>query len=575
LWIENFAIVDQLEVPLVPGLNVLTGETGAGKSIVVDSINAVVGERADVTNVRSGAKGLRVCAEVDVSHAETAKAGCADLGVEPDDGGTVILDRSVSEAGRSTCRVNGRPATVTMLRELGEYLVDIHGQHAHQTLLRPGTHMSFLDEHGGGAIGGLAQEFAAAYADLRSLLERRDALRIDERELRQREELLRFQVGDIDAAGVSPAEEADLQARRSRLAHAEKLFEAASMACTRLSGEADEGGAGVLLGQAVHGLREAQRFDPGLAQWVEALEQALIQVEESGRSLAEYREGVEFDPAGLDACETRLRAMADLQRKYGDTVADVLAFRDRAAAELEQIEHTDEALSEAEARIAKLTEKMGRLADRLSQARVRAARELEKRMVETLDALGMPNAVFRVGFEWVEDEEGLPCKRGRLAYSATGVDRVRFLISTNPGEEPRPLAKVASGGEISRTMLALKCVVASVSHPPVVVFDEIDSGLSSGAAQVVGEHLLRLSCRCQVLCVTHSPFIAALAHGHHAVTKEESGKRNVVRVCRLEEEARVTELTRMLGGDGDGTAADHASELAARGRSLRSELPAP
>lgn len=300
-----------------------------------------------------------------------------------------------------------------------------------------------------------------------------------------------------------------------------------------------------------------------------ALEQALIQVEEAARALADYRDRIEFDPEGLDACEARLRRLADLRRKYGDSLADVVAFGSRAAEELSQIENADQALREIESRIEGLRDHMAADAAALSAARQRAARRLEAAVIENLTALGMAHAEFRVAIEQASDPEGLPCGAGPLAFGPTGVDRVQFLISNTPGESPRPLARIASGGEISRTMLALKCAAACVDQIPVVVFDEVDAGLGGRAAQAVGEHLLRLAERCQVICVTHSPLIAALAHTHLSIEKAEHEGRASVQVRTLCSSGRVSELERMLGGTGDSAAAGHARELAKRGAALR------
>ncbi|HQK93146.1 MAG TPA: DNA repair protein RecN [Armatimonadota bacterium] len=567
LWIEDFAIVDRLDVTFGGGLNVLTGETGAGKSILLDALNTVLGERADVALVRSGAPGLRVCAEFEAPSSPEVREAAHELGADTTE--SLILDRSISAAGRSTCRVNGRPANVSMVRRLGEALVDLHGQHEHQSLLRVATHLEYLDAYGADAIGSLRAGFAARYAEWTALRDQRERLLVSERERRQRADLLRFQVQEIESAQVSADEETELLARRDRLAHAERLQQAAAAAHAALTGDEATPGAEADLGRAAAQLRAVCAHDPSLQEWAVALEQALIQVEEAARAIADYRDRLEFDPEGLDACEARLRRLADLRRKYGDSLADVIAFGESAAEELRQIENADEARGEIESRIEELRERMAADAAELSAARECAARRLEAAVVANLNALGMAHADFRVAVEQVGDPEGLPGATGPLAFGPTGTDRVQFLISNTPGEPPRPLARIASGGEISRTMLALKCAAACVDQVPVVVFDEVDAGLGGRAAQAVGEHLLRLAERCQVICVTHSPLIAAVAHTHLSIEKTETEGRASVRVRVLSPAGRVSELERMLGGTGDRAAAEHARELAKRGAALR------
>lgn len=571
LWIENFAIVDQVELLLSPGFNVLTGETGAGKSILIDAISLVLGDRADSTNVRTGAEGLRACAEFLLPSDPAFSQLVADLlGTDEDE--AIVLDRAVSSAGRSVCRINGRPATVSMLKDFGEALVDIHGQHEHQSLLRAGKHIDFLDGHAGEKVLAMRERFARLCSALDELVRRRDSLRGNERELRQREDLLRFQVNEINAASVSVEEEIELLGRRNKLAHAEKLHEAAAGAHACLAGGSDDTGALALVNSALQGVRDAAAVDSSLAEWAETLSGAAISLEEAARALSGYVEGIEFDAAGLDQCESRLRDLQKLKRKYGDTVEQILFFCDQAAAELAEIEHSDEALAQVEHEIVEVRAEMSALGAQLTQARRKAAKNLEKEVVRHLQALSLDHARFATEIMQQDDDDGLLCDGRRVAHTMHGVDRVQFLMSNNPGEEPRPLVKIASGGEISRTMLALKSVAAETDQVPVVIFDEIDTGLGGRAAQVVGEYLLRLSARCQVICVTHSPLLAALAHTQHVIQKQEANGRTFVRVDTLDDEARIGELARMLGGGVDGTAASHARELVERGVAMRAEL---
>ena len=573
ICITNYALFEHAELELGEGFNVLTGETGAGKSLVVDAINAVVGSRADLSAIRSGASEATISAEFFAPPKSPAAAALRELGIEPEPDGTILITRRLSRSSGSWCRINGQPATVTMLKQLGQRLVDLHGQHEHQSLLRPERHLDYLDDFAGAKVLRLREQFAELYDRRRELIERRDALRASERELRQREDLLRFQVREIDSAQLSPEEEQELEAQRRRLAHAEKLAEATGAALRLLD---DDSGAGADASTALRGalaqLEAAAQFDAQLEPVAEELRTALIHVDEAARTLSDYADSLEFDPRALDEIEARLRTIVNLKRKYGDSIAEILEFRERAAAELEQIEHSEEILAELEEEIAGVEREMAALGGKLSEARAAAAKKLRREIEQRLARLGMERARFEVALSSEESAEGIDVGDRRLRSWRRGFDRGEFLISPNPGEELRPLAKIASGGEISRIMLALRCATAAVGQAPVLVFDEVDAGIGGRALDAVGRSLLELSAKFQVICVTHAPQIAALAHHQHLVEKRVARGRTKIAVATLPSEERVRELARMLGDEEAESALRHAEELAQRGKRLRAEV---
>ncbi len=582
LTITNFAIIDSLRLSLEPDFNVFTGETGAGKSIILDAISALVGGRVGTEVVRAGAERAIVEGVFDVSAAilaagadETAAADetrgeggerentiagiLGAHGIEPEDG-QLILAREIAANGRSVARIAGRAVPVSVLQRLAAHLVDIHGQGDHLTLLRPAQHLYFLDRYAStvdlrGEVAQLVGELRATQRDL-TRLER------DDLELERRLDLLRFQVEEITAARLAPGELDALEQERKRLASAERLGELASLAHAALSGdETDETpGAVELLATAQRALGELLRLDSTLEGDADSLSQASALADDVAGSLRAYQDELIVDPARQAEVEERWDLLARLRRKYGATVEDILAYADTASEELNTYSRREERLSELREQEAALLEQIGVKVAQLSARRQEAATRLAAAMERELDQLNMRKARFEIALTQTAQPDGAPVAgsaakkssrasipAGRYAFTATGIDTVEFRIAPNPGEPFKPLAKIASGGETSRLMLALRTVLARADAVPVLIFDEIDAGISGKSGQAVGEKLWELARAHQILCVTHLPQIAAFGDAHYSVAKEVDDLRTRTLAARLTGEKRVDELGQLLG----------------------------
>lgn len=564
LSITSFAIIDRLRLSFGPGLIVLTGETGAGKSIIVDAVSALLGGRLSAeTVIRSGEERSTVEGVFGLSpeRSQVVRPLLAEYGLD-DDEPALILSRELNRSGRNVCRVNGRAVTLAVLEQLGQRLIDIHGQSEHLSLLRVREHLEFLDRY-----AGLAQERAHLSETVSELRRVRQALQAslqDERELARRVDLLRYQVAEIDAAQLDPAEEEELVRQRHRLANAERLSELANACYVLLSGGEEQRRSALdALGAAVHDLEQLERLDPTVGAQRQTVEEAVYQLEDVARTLRVYRDGIEYSPARLQQVEDRLALIQALKRKYGDTVEDVLRFGRAAREELDSISHNEERVEELRERERALLSQAGEQAARLSAAREQAARRLEGAVEEELAELKMERARFVVSLERVEDPTGPEIDGRRWALDSTGVDRVEFLIAPNVGEPPKPLARIASGGETSRLMLAMKTVLSAADAVPTLIFDEIDAGISGRVGNLVGRKLWSLARQHQVLCVTHLPQIASYADQHLSVSKVVQGERTVTTVRSVDDGERPQELAGMLGGDGQ-AALLNATELLAR-----------
>ncbi|MFQ5594058.1 MAG: DNA repair protein RecN [Anaerolineae bacterium] len=554
LTITNFAIIDRVQLRLASGFNVLTGETGAGKSIIVDALSQLLGSRADTTLVRAGAdrariEGVFVLGETQrqVLASLLQEYGLIDEGENSD---TMILARELHSTGRSTGRVNGRAVTIGVLQEIGERLVDIHGQSEHLSLKRVKEHVDILDRYAG--LEAQRDAVRQAVVELRRVRQELKKLRQDERELARRADLLAFQVQEIAEAELQAGEEDALSVERSRLANAEKLIVDASAAYDALYHGSDGGPSAVdLLGDVARSLSSLEKIDSSLEELRRQAESLSYAVNDLARAVREYRDEIEYNPARQGEVEERLELIAHLKRKYGDSIEEVLAFGERAARELEQITHSEERIEELEGEEGRLLQQVGELAADLSVKRQAAAGRLAAAIERELDELRMAEARFVVQLERSEDERGAPADGTRYAFDATGIDRVEFLITPNPGEPPRPLAKIASGGETSRLMLALKSTLSAADATPILIFDEIDVGIGGRVGEIVGRKLWGLTANGnpehQVVCVTHLPQIAAFADTHFQISKVVEGRRSVTRARRLADDERIDEITQMLG----------------------------
>ena len=532
LYIKNFAIIDELRVSLGPGLNVLTGETGAGKSIIVDALGATLGQRVGSEMVRTGAdqaivEGLfDLGAPGDQIAAAQLQVILAEHGMELEDG-TLILGREVNRAtGRTTARVNSRAVPLSVLQQLGQLLVDIHGQSEHLSLLRVKEHVDYLDRYAG--LMELRGQVAQAARELRSVRAEMEKIARDERESAREIDLLTYQLQEIQGAKLEEGEEERLQSERTRLHNTERLRELAFSISTLLNGTEEQAGAVDQVVQSDKLYSELSRLDPEASEDQQALEEARFALEEVARKASDYADSLEDDPARLNEVEERLELLSGLKRKYGRTVAEVLAYGADAQERLERLSNRAFYLDELRQTEAGLLEKLGGLALSLSEQRRGAAGRLAEEIQTELADLNMKGTSFRVAFAVAADPQGVvwPAEGApagdepfRVAVDSSGADRVEFLVSPNPGEEPKGLAKIASGGEMARLMLALKTILSKADAIPTLVFDEIDVGVGARSGVRVGEKLWRLTGTHQVLCITHMPQIASVADTHLSVAK--------------------------------------------------------
>ncbi len=548
LSINNFAIIESLRLQFEPGLSVLTGETGAGKSIIIDAVGWLLGERASSDQIRSGCESASVEGVFSLSDRsfELLAPTLQELGLL-ENSRELIIRREVTRTGRSMCRINGRAVTLGTLQEVGRHLIDIHGQGDHLSLMQARHHVDFLDRYGG--LLEQRQSFAALVQKLRQVRNELRSLQQDARELARRIDLLRFQTDEIRAAALRPGEEQGLRRERTLLANAEKLMGLAGQVYTLLAeGEEEQRSVVDLLSSALESMNELARLDDTLKEPEQIVENALYQMEELARTIRNYRDSIEYDPERLQTVEERLDLIQSLKRKYGDSIEEILAFAQRAQAELDTISHSEERTEELLKAEQALLDEIATLGQQLSAARQQVAQRLQAHIEAELAELNMERARFVVAIRRSESPEGAPIGGKRYAFDATGLDQVEFLIAANPGEEPRPLVKVASGGETSRLMLAMKTALSSADLIPTLIFDEIDAGIGGRTGSIVGHKLRALAQEHQVFCVTHLAQIAGCAQQHFRVTKEIIGERTFSSVRALSENERVEELAVMLGG---------------------------
>ncbi len=553
LRLRNFAVVESVTVSFSSGLNVLTGETGAGKSILVDAIVLVRGARAQTDVIRTDAETATVEAVFALDGAAAARAVLDETGLSADDNDEIVVRRELARSGRHRAFVNDSPVTVGLLERLGDVLIEVHGQHEHQRLLEPTRQLELLDRFADAEDA--CARVGALHAKRRVAREEAELTRRAARDRAHREDLLRFQVGELNAARLQVGEEEALRTELRWLQHAERFTTGLAEAAALLDDAPQS--ASERLGRARRILQELGRLDPALAAPGEPIEAALLQVEEALGAIRRLRAGVVAEPGRLDTIHERLDALARLKRKYGDGEEAMLRFRDEAARELERIERHDEVVAEQERVLAQLDAEMAAATSALSERRQAAATRLAGQVERTLRALGMERAVFAVGVE------------PAFEVGPRGADRVELRLSTNPGEEVKALARVASGGELSRTMLALTSVLARADRVPTLIFDEVDAGIGGRVASVVGQTLAAAAQGRQVLCVTHLAPVAALAQHHLRVGKSVRAGRTKVAVTPMAAAERVEEIARMLGGASVTAAArEHARDLlgARRGR---------
>jgi len=550
LHIENIAVIEKADIEFSAGLNVLTGETGAGKSIVIDALSAVTGNRTSRDLIRTGADFASVTA---VFSGEKSGTWLEENGIEPDENGEIYITRRVSADGKSVCRVNGTPVPAAGLRELGAALLDIHGQNDGRKLLDEGAHLFYLD-----MFGGTQNELVAyqeAYKRLKDKKAEIDKLTMDESEKERRIDTLKHQIDEIERAKLVPGEQKELISRRELLLNASKLTESVDSAFEALYGEGENPGVVALISDAHGSLDRAARYSDGLRILSERLDDMRYTAQDISDELRDFRAKLDFSPGELDELEARLDVLKRIQRKYGSE-EEALEHMERGRTELSDIEDSTNKLGKLEKELADCLIEAKDLAGSLSVKRKKAAEGLQKQVKEVLSELSMPGVSFTVEFDTVHGEDDL---------NATGCDEIRYLMSANAGEAPGRINRIASGGELARIMLALKNVLISGNDTGAMVFDEIDSGVSGVAAQRVGEKLAKLAHRRQVLCVTHLPQIAVMADTHFEISKSVSEGRTYTHVAGLDFEGRKKEIARLSGGENitDTTLTSAAEQLAA------------
>lgn len=554
LHIENIAIIEAADIEFAPGFNALTGETGAGKSIVIDSLSAVLGQRTSRELIRTGAEKAFVSAAFSGTVPELTET----LGIQPEADGTLLLQREIQTDGKNVCRVNGRPVTVGQLRALGARLLNIHGQHDGQQLLDEEQHIVYLDSFG--RVESLAITYAEKYKNFTDIRRQIGALQMDEAEKARRVDTLQYQIEELRRAKLTPGEEEELTARRGMLRNAEKFLDAVAGADYALNGDDSGGGALSALRQAQDALSGVRHLDDAFGQLYERLGEAYSEVYDIAATVEDKRGELDVSPGELDRVESRMDLLYRLKKKYGATVEDMLDYQARCEAELAQIEDAGDTLARLEQALSKAEKEARQAAQALSDARKAAAEQLTSQILAELQQLDMGKIRFAVDF-------------AEKPLDSDGMDTVRFLMSANVGEELRPIHKIASGGELARIMLAMKNVLSEQDHVGTMVFDEVDTGVSGRAAQKVAEKMARISRRKQVLCVTHLPQLAAMADTHFSVEKGERGGRTYTEVRRLDREQRRRELARLTGGSHvSQTMLDGAEELLVQAEKFRAEL---
>ena len=533
LKIENVAVIEKAEVNFTPGFNVLTGETGAGKSILIDSINAMLGNRTSRELVRSGAQKACIWATFE-NIPQSVKKQLEKCGYEAND--DLLLYREINAEGKGSCRVNGMPATAAVVRDISAGLLSIHGQHDSQSLTNPALHLGLLDQYAQNRD--LFVEYYRRYRELVTVKRQLDALNASEADKQRKIEALTAEIDAIDAAALQPGEEKNLQERKTVITHAQSILDGITAAHLALAGDEDgeQPGAADLLGGAVEGLQNSARLDETLAPLSERLNDIYYSARDLATELADRLDAYGFDPGELDMIESRLDTIYRIKQKFGMEVEELLARREAAAAELENFQSSGQKIAELKTRMQALYADAKQAAEALTQSRLKGFAAMNKEMRAALEFLNMPGIRFAL-------------KHARGPLSSHGQDTVEFLISTNPGEDPKPLAKIASGGELSRIMLAFKSALADRDALPTVIYDEIDTGVSGLAAGRIGQLLHQTAAGHQVLCITHTPQVAAFADNQLLIQKNVRADRTFTEIHTLDMDGRVEVLARMISGD--------------------------
>ena len=547
LSIKNIAVIENVNIDFSEGFNILTGETGAGKSIIIDSLNMIKGERVSKSIIRNGETRAKVDAMFDVSD-EISGWLSEEFGIEND--GELLVSREITSDGKGSVRVNGTPVLLSMLKSIGEKLINIHGQHDNTSLLSPKTHIHFLDSYGGDEISNALEAYRVLhreYKDIRSEIEKID---LDEREALRRADMLKYQIDEIDMTALVPGEDAELEARKAILENSLKIATSTNKAYASLYEGGDYGTSAYdALWSALNAIEGIIHFDKALEETYAALSDASDAISEGARFLKSYCDNVDSSGYELDETENRLEQIHTLKIKYGNTIEEILEKRDEFQSELDSINGSGERLEQLKSKLEKVGKQREKAALALTELRKKCAVGLNKEITRELSELNMPNVVFDTVFKQSD-------------FKSDGADDVEFVICTNAGEGLKPLAAIASGGELSRIMLAIKSTLAECDGAELLIFDEIDTGVSGATAQKIGEKLWKMSRYAQVMCITHLPQIAAMADHHYFIQKHSGGGRTRTEVALLNDEQRISEVARALGGTSVSDAAkSNAEEL--------------
>ena len=533
LYIENVAVIEKATIEFHKGFNILTGETGAGKSIIIDSMHGILGERTSKDMVRNGAESAFVSG-LFTDLTDQAISKLRELGFEPEEDASVLVQRTIQAEGKSTCRINGRPATVSALKELGKTLMNIHGQHESYHLLSPELHIHYIDESGD--LNTLVKEYRNVYQELKQIQSEIGAHATDEAEKLRRIDLLTYQIEELEQANLRENEKEELMERKTTMMHAEKIASAITAAKAALDGDESFDGVLSTLTAITASLQDSEQYLPALNPIIQKLHELSYGLEDVSEALREQESQMEFDASELLEIETRLDLLYRLSIKYGQTTEEMLAFLERCRQELSQINHSEETLIQLNETYEILKEKAIQLAKQLSDKRKKTAEQFTKKVKHELQFLNMPGIEFQVEQE-------------RVPLNSNGCDKIQFLISVNPGEPAKPIAKIASGGELSRIMLAIQTVLSAHDDLDTMIFDEVDTGISGSAAQKVGLKLHEVSKYAQVICITHLAQIACLADYHLLIQKQVTNHKTYTQVIPLSKEAQTKEIARMIGGE--------------------------
>lgn len=569
LDIKDIALIDSVSIDFTEGLNIMTGETGAGKTIIINSLNAIMGERVSKEMIRTGKDKAVICAEFCFKNSRIDEL-LELFGVDSEEDGTLIIIREFTAAGKNICRINGIPVTVSALKSVGQWLADLHGQHDSQSLLRTDSHMELLDSFGGMIINELLIKYSTAYSKFIEYNKQLKNIKIDKMERERRIDLLKFQISDIESAELYVGEDEKLTERKALLTNATKIYDALSKTYLLLyEEEVDEQSAFDKLTSAKLNIDAISNINQNYANYVEKLSDILFSLEDIKNDIRNERDEIDMDPSHINEIEERLDIIFKLKRKYGATISEILDFKCNIEAELFSLERSAEAADELKENIINIHKELWNLASRLNDERIKAAQILEINIANELNDLEMKNSRFTVQNIFDTDKNS----NDEYCFSSSGLNKIEFMISTNIGEPLKPLSKIASGGEMSRIMLAIKTILADVDQIPTLIFDEVDTGISGIASRKIAEKLSKISMQRQVICITHLPQIAAMGDNNLFIYKETNDNRTLTLVEKLNREDVVNEVARIAGGfDTVGAAGDYARELIYESKKFKENL---